>query len=274
MIAIGYGFPLVRTLSLIMLTYQPTGSQADLPDTIAKVKPSIVAIGTYKKTQSPPFTFLGTGFVVLDGNHAATNAHVLPEPAVPDAPELAILSRSSHGENSIRRARILNVDRDHDLAIISFDGPQIPALKIGESSNIHEGQDVAFTGFPIGGILGFSPVTHHGIVSAITPIAIPGGNVSQLNEKLIKQLKRGTFEVFQLDGTAYPGNSGSPVFDPANGEVLGIINMVFIKGSKEAALSLPSGISYAIPAKHLAKLCQCKPSVVSPTTLQPAAIEQ
>jgi len=85
---------------------------------------------------------------------------------------------------------------------------------------------------------------------------LPGGNAQQINEKLIRQIKSGPFNIFQLDATAYPGNSGSPVFDIDSGEVVGIINMVFIKGSKESALSQPSGISYAIPANHLNKLMQ------------------
>jgi serine protease Do len=97
-------------------------------------------------------------------------------------------------------------------------------------------------------------VTHRGMVSSITPIALPAGNARQINEKLVRQLKSGTFNIFQLDATAYPGNSGSPVFDVASGEVIGVINMVFIKGSKEAALSQPSGITYAIPANYLDQL--------------------
>ena len=92
------------------------------------------------------------------------------------------------------------------------------------------------------------------MVSSITPIALPGGNARQINEKLIRQVKSGTFNIFQLDATAYPGNSGSPVFDASSGEVIGIINMVFIKSSREAALSQPSGISYAIPANYLEQL--------------------
>ena len=64
----------------------------------------------------------------------------------------------------------------------------------------------------------------------------------------------GSFPVLQLDATAYPGNSGSPVYDPESGDVLGIINMVFVKGTKEAALTQPSGITYAIPASHLQAL--------------------
>jgi S1-C subfamily serine protease len=29
---------------------------------------------------------------------------------------------------------------------------------------------------------------------------------------------------------SYPGNSGSPLYDVNSGEVLGVLNMVFIKG--------------------------------------------
>jgi S1-C subfamily serine protease len=60
--------------------------------------------------------------------------------------------------------------------------------------------------------------------------------------------------VFQLDGTAYPGNSGSPVYHAETGAVIGIVNSVFVKGTKESALTQPSGITYAIPAQKLKDL--------------------
>lgn len=239
---------------LFWLAVLPGSAFADLPATIERIKPSIVAIGTYKKTQSPPFVFRGTGFVTGDGMQVVTNAHVLPELSIPDAPELAILIRPSQGGATIRRARVVARVDDRDIALIRLEGPPLPALQIGDSGTIREGQPIAFTGFPIGGALGFSPVTHRGIVAAITPIALPGGNANQINEKLIKQLKRGSFEIFQLDATAYPGNSGSPVYDAETGLVIGVINMVFVKGSKEAALSAPSGITYAIPAVYVKQL--------------------
>ncbi|MFI5445953.1 hypothetical protein [Polaromonas sp. UC242_47] len=62
--------------------------------------------------------------------------------------------------------------------------------------------------------------------------------------------------MFQLDGTAYPGNSGGPLFDPDTGDVLGIVNMVLIKGSRESALTNPSGITYAIPSAFVLQLLQ------------------
>ena len=62
--------------------------------------------------------------------------------------------------------------------------------------------------------------------------------------------------VMQLDGTAYPGNSGSPLYDPETGEVVGIVNSVVVKATRESILSQPSGISFAIPAQPLKNLLQ------------------
>jgi S1-C subfamily serine protease len=70
---------------------------------------------------------------------------------------------------------------------------------------------------------------------------------------MIKRLKN-PYNVYQLDATAYPGNSGSPMFAGNNGKVLGVINKVFIKESKESILQKPSGITYAIPGKYIIKL--------------------
>lgn len=233
-------------------------AHADLPGVIPRIKPSIVAIGTFNKTANPQFNYRGTGFVVGNGRMIATNAHVVPEMLDPQAgvATLAIQYRNDAGQTHVRPATLLVKAPEHDLALLSIEGDSLPALEVRNSDRVREGQSVAFTGFPIGGVLGYSPVTHRGLVSAITPIALPSPTSQHLNEKLIRRLKAGPFDIFQLDATAYPGNSGSPVFDPESGEVVGIINMVFIKATREAALSQPSGISYALPSKLLLELMQ------------------
>lgn len=248
--------PIRRLLAVAALCAATfSAALADLPDTIDRIKPSIVVVGTYNKTASPPFTMYGTGFVVGDGNQVATNAHVARnDTPLPEGTSLVILARTPGGELQPRRARIVTTDKDHDLAVLRIEGAALPKLALRNSDSVREGLSIAFTGFPIGGALGFSPVTHHGIVSSITPIAIPSPTAQQLNEKIIHRIKNGAFRIFQLDATAYPGNSGSPMFDAETGEVIGIINMVFVKSTKESVLSQPSGISYAIPANHLAAL--------------------
>jgi hypothetical protein len=46
------------------------------------------------------------------------------------------------------------------------------------------------------------------------------------------------------------------LFDPATGEVMGVMNLVLIKNTREAVLSQPSGISYAIPSRYVSELLQ------------------
>ena len=247
----------LRTLLAVFLVLTVGVARADLPDVIAKIKPSVVLVGVFKPTDSPRFTLRGTGFVVGDGNQVVTNAHVLPGPAEEDpARSLAVQVRSSQGDLQMRQASLLEMDRVHDLALLRFEGAPVPALKLRDSDTVREGQPVAFTGFPIGGALGYSPVTHRGTISSITAIALPTSTAQQLNERSVRRLREGSFDIFQLDATAYPGNSGGPLFDADTGEVLGIVNMVLVKGTKESALSQPSGISYAIPAKYVQQLFQ------------------
>ncbi len=232
-------------------------ARADLPGTVERLKPSIVVVGSFRSTDSPRFRMRGTGFVVGSGNQAITNLHVLPQASENTADMTIVVQvRRPGGILSMRQASIERVDRVHDLALLRFEGAAAPSMVIGDSQAVREGQAVAFIGFPIGGALGFSPVTHRGLISSITPAAMPTPSASQLNEATIRSARGGPFDIFQLDGTAYPGNSGGPLFDPDSGEVLGVVNMVFIKGSRESALSQPSGISYAIPSRFVTELLE------------------
>ncbi|THF65522.1 trypsin-like peptidase domain-containing protein [Pseudothauera nasutitermitis] len=236
------------------LALLPRAALASLIDTVPRIRPAVVAVGTLMANRNPAFRFLGTGFAVGDGRLIATNAHVLPEALDGERMEsLAIATPTTQG-GAARRAERVAVDRDRDLAILRIGGEALPALELAADGSVREGQDIAFTGYPIGNVLGLSPVTHRGIVSAITPIGIPQASARDLNPALVRRLAGERFEVYQLDATAYPGNSGSPVFDPASGRVVGVINMVFVKGTKESVLSDPSGISYAIPSRYLRAL--------------------
>ncbi|PWG61453.1 S1C family serine protease [Spiribacter halobius] len=241
------------TLLLAALALVPVVSAQELPDTIERIKPAIVGVGTYQATRRPPSQLLGTGFVVLEGRHVVTADHVLPTVLDEENREqLAIFFR--RGERlEWRPATLRRSDSEHDIAVLAIDGRPLPALQIGDSDSVREGEGYAFTGFPIGAVLGLYPVTHRGIVSAITPIITPANRGRELDAEAIRRL-RSPFRVFQLDATAYPGNSGSPVYDTETGEVVGLLNSVFVKGSKERVLEDPSGISYAVPAQYIRAL--------------------
>jgi serine protease Do len=224
-------------------------------EVVEQVKPSIVAVGTYQPTRSPQFAFRGTGFVVGDGTIVVTNAHVLPDVVDPERKEvLGVLIPQRNGQPAFREASRIAGSPEVDLALLRIPGPPLPAMRLRDGGTVREGQSIFLTGFPIGAVLGAYPATHRGIVAAIVPIAIPQDRPSQLDAKLIRRLTVGAFDIYQLDATAYPGNSGSPVYDPENGDVIGIVNMVLVKGTRESALSQPSGITYAVPVRFLREL--------------------
>lgn len=233
-------------------------SAQDMVDVIKRVKPAVVAIGTFQQTRSPSADFRGTGFAVGDGLSVITNAHVLPASLNTDQKEMLGIITGEGANPTFRVAMVAGVDREHDLEHLRISGAPLPVLQLQDSEKVEEGEELAFTGFPLGMLLGMRHVTHRAMLSAITPIAIPASNARQLDAKTIAQMQRSPFAVFQLDGTAYPGNSGSPVFDPKTGGVVGIINMVYVKGVKENAISNPSGITYAIPGKYITRLLNGK----------------
>jgi S1-C subfamily serine protease len=241
-----------------MLTWMASSSAhpASLPDTVAIIKPSIVGVGTYQKVRNPSAIFNGTGFVVGDGHHVVTNAHVLPREMNAPEKETLVVLVGGEDEANARAATIVAVDRTHDLALLRIGGEALPALKIGDSEKVREGQQLAFIGFPIGMALGLYPATHRATVAALVPIARAGVTARQLNPRMIKRLRDSAYVIFQLDATAYPGNSGSPLFDPATAEVYGIVNSVFIQGTREQAITHPSGITYAIPSIHVRHLLE------------------
>ena len=230
-----------------------------LARTIPTIKPSVVGVGSFLKTRSPSVVFTGTGFAVGDGLSIITNAHVVPMTLdTAKMEELGVVVGSGQ-DFRFRPARLVALDRAHDLAHLRLtDGPPLPALVLGDSRAAVEGQALALTGFPLGMVLGLNPVTHRATLAAITPIVMPSISSRRLDARAITQLQRDPLKIFQLDGTAYPGNSGSPVYDVESGTVLGVINMVLVKGLKETAITSPSGISYAIPARYVQELLQQK----------------
>lgn len=243
----------------VMAALVPVGRAAapEASSVIPRVKLSIVAVGTFQATRVPQFQFSGTGFVVGDGLTVATNAHVVSKVLEPGPdPEVlvAMLPTADTSRPEPRQLTRLASDPGHDLALLKMNGIPLPALKLRDSATVAEGDQLLFTGFPIGTVIGLFPATHRAFVAAIAPVAIPAQSSGQLDAAVIRRLREQAFPIFQLDATAYPGNSGSPLYDGATGDVVGILNMVLVKSTKESALSQPSGISYAIPSKFVIEL--------------------
>ncbi len=242
-------------LGLSCLIAAAAAQTGDIVATLPRVKTAVVGIGTHQPTRSPRVKLVGTGFVVGDGLTVVTNAHVPPKDLDTARNERLAILIPRGGQVEVRAVDSMTADSERDLALLRIEGEPLPALRIGDSDRVREGQTLYFTGYPLGAILGLYPATHRAGLAAIAPIYTPPASASRLTPRLIRRADEG-FHIFQLDAVAYPGNSGSPLYDPETGEVLGVINSVFVKGAKENAIKEPSGITYAIPAKYLKALLE------------------
>lgn len=238
-------------LALAMLAC-PGMAAANYADAIAAIKPSVVAIATYADNRSPRLRMAGTGFAVADGQHVVTNAHVIDRALATNERWVVVRAR---GDGAEVRNVLSSVPRpERDIALLEVAAPALPALTLGDSDRISDGRDLAFTGFPLGLIMGLYPVTHRAFLAGVVPFTVPTVRGAQLSAKGIKARRGGNFPVFQLDATAFPGNSGSPLYDPVDRKVYGIISMVFRASADTNPAERPSGITFAVPASHIVTL--------------------
>ncbi|WP_343629127.1 serine protease [Roseateles sp.] len=228
-----------------------------LPDLIDRSRSAVVAVGTFSATDNPRFGFRGTGFVVGDGRQIVTCAHVVPSPLEKDLMITVPASGNTSGQPQLRAVKLVRRDVMHDLAVLELiEGkPLTEVLSLATveegKPTVREGTAVALMGYPIGTQLGVTMATHRGVVAALTTAAMPAPNSNSLDPRAVRQLREGPVEFLQLDITAYPGNSGGPLLDIRTGKVVGVVNMVVLKGTRESALTAPSGISYAVPVKYV-----------------------
>ncbi len=243
---------IIQIFILLQLTYS-VAAYSNLVETVKLIKPSVVGIGVYTPTGQPKNRLYGSGFVIGNGTYIVTNHHVIDKELDDNLLQKLAIFSGKGTATKVRIASLIANDKEHDIAILKIDGQPLPAMQLSNNDFRLEGSDVAFTGFPIGAVLGLYPVTHKGMIAAVTPTIIPLDDSRQISIAMLKRL-RDPYLVYQLDATAYPGNSGSAMYDVKTGAVIGIINKVFVQQSKETVISKPSGITYAIPVKYLHQL--------------------
>jgi regulator of sirC expression with transglutaminase-like and TPR domain len=168
----------------------PNGAAANVEQLIESARKSVVVItvtGRDGRQQG-----LGSGFVVSEDGLIATNLHVIGE-ARPIAVQTADGKKFDVKE-------VHAFDRPLDLALVRIDAKDLPALKLGDSDKLRQGQSVVAIGNPHG--LKHSVVT--GVVSGTREI---DGR-----------------QMIQLAIPIEPGNSGGPVLD-SHGFVQGLVTM-------------------------------------------------
>ncbi len=149
--------------------------------------------------ESLPQASSGTGFIVSKDGYVLTNNHVV---ANMDRIRVQLTDRREF------KARVIGRDPQTDVAVIKFEGTNLPAVTLGNDETTRVGEWVLAIGNPLG--LDFTVTA--GIVSA-------KGRSSEL-----RRLNTSTYAIqdfIQTDAAINPGNSGGPLVN-ARGEVIGI----------------------------------------------------
>ena len=241
-------------MTLFFALLPATASASDIIDAIKQVRRSVVAIGTYQQLGQPPVRLMGTGFVVAGGGHIITNAHVLPKALNAKTQESLQAFYGIEADAKHFELDIVAEDTEHDLALLRIVGPaKLPPLVLAKSM-APEGTRTAITGYPLGSLLGLYPITHEGIISAVKERSFAAYSQGQLTAERVRRL-RNSFIVYQIDTNAYPGNSGSPLFDPATKQVLGVVQSVTVREKTQAsAIEAPTGFTFAVPSQFVSAL--------------------
>lgn len=191
---------------------------ADLPirsvkDLVSKFAEGVVLI------QTPDG--LGSGFVITEDGHCATNYHVVEGQT---RVAVTIFHRTENGEferKSIRDVKILSLNPHFDLALLQIpkqEGLDFRPVYIAPDDSQREGDSV----FAIGSPLGLERSVSEGIVST-------------------KNRNMEGIVYIQTTAQINPGNSGGPLFN-SRGQVVGVINM---------KLTFGEGLGFAIPVAYL-----------------------
>ncbi|WP_454293986.1 trypsin-like peptidase domain-containing protein [Salana multivorans] len=200
------------------------GEDVDVVSIADRALPSTVAI----EVRLPDGTgSSGSGFVIREDGHILTNAHVVGSAGADGATLTVVFADGEHSAGTV-----VGITHDYDLAVVSVDRTDVPALPLGDSDEIVVGQDVVAVGAP----LGLQGTVTAGIVSALNrPVqAGDGGSVSFIN-------------AIQTDAAINPGNSGGPLLD-ARGSVIGINSAIAQASGQQATGSI--GLGFAIPSNQ------------------------
>jgi|GEM_PF-1083023 len=242
----------------------------DFSEIYKDIKGSVVAIASKISTNFEMPDIIGTGFIAREDGIVFTNDHVIKAlkklPRTKDMPEdewsafvlllkfipdkgMAIVPLEIVGVGIAKREipfEGYNYGSDiPDVGFIRVKVKGLSALKIANKFDLDEGEHIMTSGFPMGTdalrapgwLHQVSPTLQEGIVSSILPFPCNDPHAILLN--------------VMVQG----GASGSPIFNPANGDVIGIVNAGLVEPSviNLGKIRLPyvknTMLSFAVPAK-------------------------
>ncbi len=193
----------------------PAPAPGTLAGVIASADAAVVTIASVLDGNDRSY---GSGTLLREDGVVVTNHHV-----VRGARRVSV-SIPGFG---VRRARVVAVDPDRDLALLKVPGRQLPSLPLTRRP-VQAGDDVIAIGSP----MGLAHTVTKGIISST------------------RRIREGV-DYLQTDVSVNPGNSGGPLLNDA-GEIVGI-NTFILRESEEVALT---GLNFAVAAPYVREMAE------------------
>jgi len=210
---------------------------SSLEAVVAKVSPSVVQIVVtgYGPSEEHGHTdtavivrehAIGSGVIVDPDGYIMTNAHVVEgaqriRVILPPPPTDSTLEPQPIRAGQILEAKLVGTHKASDLALLKVAASHLPALNLGNASQVRQGQLVLAIGSPEG----LRDSVTMGVVSSVARQPDPDSAMVYI----------------QTDAAMNPGNSGGPLVD-VDGNVVGINTMMLSSGGGS------EGLGFAIPA--------------------------
>ena len=157
----------------------------------------------------------GSGFIYTADGYIVTNQHVV---ANASSINVTLYNGDTYP------AKLVGSDSDYDVAVLKIDAKDLPAVTLGNSTDVNVGDTVMAIGNPLGELT-FS--MSQGIVSCVNRAINVEGT---------------PFNMIQVDASINPGNSGGPLMN-LYGEVVGIVSAKY----SSYANTTVEGLGFAIP---------------------------
>ncbi len=182
---------------------------------VEQASPSVVRITSARNSRAAnrqPARGMGSGFIISPDGVVLTNAHV-----VRGSQRVTV----TLGDGRSLVGEVLGQDPLTDVAVIKLPANNLPALTLGDSTNLQPGEWAIAIGNP----LGLNNTVTAGIISGT---GRSGGVIGSPNSRV---------NFIQTDAAINPGNSGGPLLNQ-QGEVIGI---------NTAIIGRARGLGFAIP---------------------------
>ena len=231
----------------LMLFYGVTATAALTPQEIGRIARGSTVLLEIRKAKG---NSLGSGFVIY-GDKIATNYHVV-EDMLSGTARLAEKAKKY-------RIKIRVVDKKRDLAIVTATGINAPALSLGNSDAVQQGDAVYVMGNPRGLVATLSP----GIISAIRPTGTYLTTFRALGSDPWDWYA--PCKLLQITAPTSKGSSGGPVLNES-GEVIGIVfGGVPSLIQPDLTVTTPENLNFAIAVNYLKQLAKRANIPISPT---------